>query len=622
MLLTRSATSLGLLAVAVLGVGSVAAPADGAAPTAADPLQELIEGFAEPPKPAPIPEDDNSPCLTGPPSAALLAAGRELKASPESPLRRATREPINIDLYMHIIAASDTSRENLKDDVIKAQVDEINRNFQPAAISFTLRDAKRIINADWAKWTYQEISAGTAKNQKSASAEMTQKEREMSAQLRKGGFGTLNVYTMDLGGVGGRASLPTAMGELKPNSLLNDGILLHAGTLPGAGDFYLKEMGMNQGKALTHEIGHWLGLMHTFDGGCVDDFDQVGDTPASSDQTHGCPTGKTDTCPTLPGDDPIDNFMAYTNDQCRTKFTDGQIERMRKFWKQYREPIQDCGVQTSTEEECGTFAFCQLYDFNNVPHDKKFASSKDCVEAKLKDVFCFNYERPAGQSELDCQKARMPEVQCVQYDFPNPPDKNFPDRAACLEVTAKSCDAYNSPQKPDDAFKDSRECLASQAPSKFCALYNTNPRPDNRFQNSADCLAAQLPYTGCMFYNAKLSKLRPDNQFKDSLECSESRQNFAAIPTSKPVKAPASAGGVSPPKPPAKPPKQPAAPPKQGGGGQSGTNAGGSNPFGSNAGGSNPFGSNAGGSNPFGSNAGGSNPFGSNAGGSNPQGSH
>lgn len=106
------------------------------------------------------------------------------------------------------------------------------------------------------------------------------------------------------------------------------------------------------GQTMTHEVGHWVGLYHTFEGGC-EDGDEVADTPPEATAAVGCPVGR-DTCKndTLP--DPIrelllvssvpaaqfhnlqDNYMDYSYDACLTEFTPGQHTRMRAQIATYR----------------------------------------------------------------------------------------------------------------------------------------------------------------------------------------------------------------------------------------------------------------------------------------------
>jgi hypothetical protein len=88
------------------------------------------------------------------------------------------------------------------------------------------------------------------------------------------------------------------------------------------------------GHTATHEAGHWLGLYHTFEGGCKGPGDRIGDTPAELEPTSGCPRGK-DTC-LEPGLDPIHNFMDYSFDSCYEEFTSDQADRMQKQYVHWR----------------------------------------------------------------------------------------------------------------------------------------------------------------------------------------------------------------------------------------------------------------------------------------------
>jgi hypothetical protein len=109
------------------------------------------------------------------------------------------------------------------------------------------------------------------------------------------------------------------------------GVCLLYSSLPGGTSYPY-----NAGDTATHEVGHYLGLLHTFQGGCSANNDNVSDTPQEDDGNNIYNCNNSDTCPNDPGTDPIHNFMTYTDDACLNQFSNGQGERMENMIATYR----------------------------------------------------------------------------------------------------------------------------------------------------------------------------------------------------------------------------------------------------------------------------------------------
>jgi hypothetical protein len=109
------------------------------------------------------------------------------------------------------------------------------------------------------------------------------------------------------------------------------------------------------GMTLVHEMGHYLGLLHTFDGDCSGSGDYVADTPPAAHAANPKnPCDKVDAsqyCASssnvqqqAPAPD-ASNFMDYAADRCMRHFTRGQVHRMEQATLKYRPFL----VNNSTE---------------------------------------------------------------------------------------------------------------------------------------------------------------------------------------------------------------------------------------------------------------------------------
>lgn len=255
----------------------------------------------------------------------LARSSRRLqKFASASELLADTPQKIEIPIYYHVIHDGDNGKVDRP--ALDAQTDTLNAAFAPYGFSFETRG---VDYTDDAAWFVLEANSAAEEAAKKA--------------LVKTPTTALNLYTAAMQDDLGYATFPWWLKDSKRM----DGVVVRHDTLPGSSD-----RKYNLGYTAVHEVGHWLGLFHTFQGydpnlgtGGCNEGDRVDDTPFEDrpywgpDVGDDCPGPGRDTCPNIPGLDPIDNFMDYSVDRCMLGFTLGQQQRMLSSVQGYRKKL-------------------------------------------------------------------------------------------------------------------------------------------------------------------------------------------------------------------------------------------------------------------------------------------
>jgi hypothetical protein len=228
-----------------------------------------------------------------------------MRANPDMEAAAATGGTINV--YFHVVYSGNNG--NITDAMITEQMKVLNEGFAQMGWVFNRVATTRTDNSTWYNGCY-----GTS-------------ETAMKTALRQGSADDLNIYTCNpSNGILGYATFPSSY----TSAPKKDGVVLLHSSRPGG-----SAAPYNEGDTATHEVGHWMGLYHTFQGGCNGSGDQVSDTAAEKSPAYGCPTGR-DSCRNGAGNDPVENFMDYTDDSCMFQFTAGQDARMDNLYTTYR----------------------------------------------------------------------------------------------------------------------------------------------------------------------------------------------------------------------------------------------------------------------------------------------
>ena len=213
--------------------------------------------------------------------------------------------------YLFDTGEGDTDVGNIPENVLVSAIDRLNNNMQFSQLSFSIDTINRVHNNDWAIGL--DIGSQTYESVPALSIEPTEILNIFSII----GYG----HNLALGGVG-----------IFPWYLDTWDSVYYRATVKS---FYYTNQAVEEARShvFDHEVGHSLGLLHTFNYGCGSSQhgDYVDDTPTHAGANWGCAEG-TDSCPDDPGLDPVDNLMNYVySTECpMSPFTPGQ--GIRALW--------------------------------------------------------------------------------------------------------------------------------------------------------------------------------------------------------------------------------------------------------------------------------------------------
>ncbi len=219
--------------------------------------------------------------------------------------RGASAATIDVPVVFHIIMNDSGTVGEVSDQQVDAQMRVLNDAYAGCGVSFSLAEVNRYKDSQCVNFT---------------------NEQACKSKYVVDPYRNLNLYTANLGG--GLLGYATFPWNLNSQPELDGVVVLYSSLPGGTAEPY------NLGDTATHEVGHWTGLFHTFQGACSPINDQIADTPAEATSTSGCPATK-NTCP-QPGNDPIENFMDYTDDACMDEFTSDQCTRMNDMFNAFR----------------------------------------------------------------------------------------------------------------------------------------------------------------------------------------------------------------------------------------------------------------------------------------------
>jgi|1_EtaG_2_1085319.scaffolds.fasta_scaffold03033_5 hypothetical protein len=278
-----------------------------------------------------------------------------------------------VPVVFHVVWNSNNPQENLDDSVLIEQINVLNEDFRrmnadttnlrPAFIPF-VGDAQ--IEFQLAcRDTNGNPTNGIVRVQTSTTfgggflPDMASIAKiQNTSQGGSDAWNTSEYLNIWVGDINGGSSTPSLLGIATPpaglsnwpaNSIppeLTDGAIIHYSAFGRNNPVAMAATVIN-GRTVTHEVGHYLGVRHTAEntfgglfGSICGDDDGLNDTPNCDQSQQGCVTTRNSCTDTISGagdlPDMVENYMDYSDQTCQNSFTNGQIGIMRSVLQNER----------------------------------------------------------------------------------------------------------------------------------------------------------------------------------------------------------------------------------------------------------------------------------------------
>ena len=257
----------------------------------------------------------------------------------EHPTSLKSNQIITIPIVVHVVYNLD--KENISDAQIRSQIDILNKDFRlknsnalPASHPFKQYTSDTEIEFCLASKDPLGNSTSGITRTKTTQVSFSDADDKVK-DATKGGVNNwdptkyLNLWVCNLeGNLLGYATFPSDLTYYKST----DGVVIRHQVFGNIGTAGTEGFDVNKsGRTATHEIGHWLNLIHIWgDADCGDDL--VSDTKPSKSENYDCPTfpHNANVCTGSDANgEMFMNYMDYVDDNCMNMFTVGQGLRMR-----------------------------------------------------------------------------------------------------------------------------------------------------------------------------------------------------------------------------------------------------------------------------------------------------